>query len=164
MIEYEDFAEPHLQPLSRLAVTEGWDSFRDPETVRRALTAPGCIVMVAVDDATPVGFIQVQSDGGVRRALTAPGCIVMVAVDDATPVGFIQVQSDGGIHAHISNILVLESYRGQGVGRRLVEIAFDKSGANYIDLVSTEGSDDFYRSFVHEQFPGFRLYPKKTDD
>ncbi len=132
MIEYEDFAEPHLQPLSRLAVTEGWDSFRDPETVRRALTAPGCIVMVAVDDATPVGFIQVQSDGG--------------------------------IHAHISNILVLESYRGQGVGRRLVEIAFDKSGANYIDLVSTEGSDDFYRSFVHEQFPGFRLYPQKTDD
>ncbi len=132
MIEYEDFAEPHLQPLSRLAVTEGWDSFRDPETVRRALTAPGCIVIVAVDDATPVGFIQVQSDGD--------------------------------IHAHISNILVLESYRGQGVGRRLVEIAFDKSGANYIDLVSTEGSDDFYRSFVHEQFPGFRLYPQKTDD
>ncbi len=132
MIEYEDFAEPHLQPLSRLAVTEGWDSFRDPETVRRALTAPGCIVMVAVDDATRVGFIQVQSDGG--------------------------------IHAHISNILVLESYRGQGIGRRLVEIAFDKSGANYIDLVSTEGSDDFYRSFVHEQFPGFRLYPQKTDD
>ena len=132
MIEYKDFEEPHLQQLSQLAIVEGWDSFRDQETVRRALTAPGCIVVVAVDDGRSVGFIQVQSDGGV--------------------------------HAHISNILVAESYRGQGIGRRLVEIAFDKSGANYIDLVSTEGSDDFYRSFVHEQFPGFRLYPHKTDD
>ncbi len=132
MIEYKDFAEPHLQQLSHLAIIEGWDSFRDPETVRRALTAPGCIVVVAVDDGRSVGFIQVQSDGG--------------------------------IHAHISNILVAESHRGQGIGRRLVEIAFDNSGANYIDLVSTEGSDDFYRSFVHEQFPGFRLYPQKTDD
>ena len=132
MIEYADFAEPHLEPLSRLAVMEGWDSFRDTKRVRRALTAPGCIVVVSVDGGRPVGFIQIQSDGG--------------------------------IHAHISNMLVAEPQRGQGIGRRLVEIAFDKSGARYIDLVSTEGSDAFYRSFVHEQFPGFRLYPQRTGD
>ena len=128
MIEYEDFEELHLQPLSDLAAIEGWDSFRDQELVRRVLTASGCIVVVAVDTGRPVGFIQIQSDGG--------------------------------IHAHISNILVAQTCRSQGVGRRLVEIAFDKSGAKYIDLVSTEGSDDFYRSFVHREFPGFRLYPQ----
>ncbi len=132
MIEYEDFDESHLLTLSDLAASEGWDSFRDPALVRRALAAPGCIVVVAVEGGRPVAFIQIQSDGG--------------------------------IHAHISNILVAETLRGQGVGRRLVEIAFDRSGAKYIDLVSTEGSDDFYRSFVHEEFPGFRLYPHRTED
>jgi len=129
MIEYRDLEERDLQSLSRLAVIEGWDSFRDP--------------------------------GLVRRALTAPGCVVVVAVDDGTLAGFIQIQTDGGIHAHISNILVAAGCRSRGVGRRLVENAFAKSGAKYIDLVSTEGSDDFYRSFEHEEFPGFRLYPNK---
>lgn len=129
MIEYRGLEEHDLPRLSSLAVAEGWDSFAEPELVRRALTAPGCIVVVAVEDGTPVGFIQVQTDGG--------------------------------IHAHISNILVAPSCRSRGVGRRLVESAFAKSGAKYIDLVSTEGSEDFYRSFEHEEFPGFRLYPNK---
>ncbi len=128
MIEYRGYDEDLLSPLSEMSISEGWDSFRDPETARNAFTSPGCIIVAAFDGETPVGFIQLQTDRG--------------------------------IHAHISNILVLSSYRGNGIGRRLVELAFDQSGAKYIDLVSTEGSDEFYRSFEHEEFPGFRIYPR----
>lgn len=92
------------------------------------------------------------------RALTAPGCIVVVATDQ-TVIGFAQVQSDGAVHAHLSNILVAPSHRRRGIGRRLVEHAFGRSRALYLDLVSTEGAHDFYRSFVHKEFPGFRIYP-----
>ena len=129
MIDYREFIESDLEPLCQLATIEGWDSFRDLDLARRALTAPGCVVIVAVRQN--------------RR------------------MGFIQIQTDQGIHAHISNILVSGDARSRGIGRRLVEIAFSKSGAKYIDLVSTEGSDDFYRSFTHQEFQGFRLYPDK---
>ena len=81
---------------------------------------------------------------------------------EGDPVGFIQLQTDGAIHAHISNILVAPAARRAGVGRELVVRAFAASGAKYIDLVSTEGSDDFYRSFVHQEYPGFRLYPDRS--
>jgi len=128
MIEYADFAERHLVALSLFAASEGWDSFRDPDLVWRALNAPGCITLVAEDAGKLIGFIQVQSDLG--------------------------------IHAHLSNILVAKTHRRFGIARRLVEIAFSRSGAKYLDLVSTEGSDDFYRSFDHQEFPGFRLYPQ----
>jgi len=128
MIDYRDFDADLLSPLAEMAIAEGWDSFRNPGTAKKAFTSPGCIVVVAFEGDKPVGFIQMQTDLG--------------------------------IHAHISNILVLAACRGRGIGRRLVEFAFDRSGAKYVDLVSTEGSDDFYRAFEHQEFPGFRIYPR----
>ncbi len=95
------------------------------------------------------------------RALTAPGSVVTVAVsDEGVVVGFAQLQSDGLVHAHVTNVLVAASRRRDGIGRRLLEHAFARSGARYLDLVSTEGADDFYRSFEHKEFRGFRLYPR----
>ena len=95
------------------------------------------------------------------RAFTAAGCVVVVAID-AGVVGFVQLQTDRAVHAHVSNVVVTPSYRRRGVGRRLLEVAFERSGAQYVDLVSTDGADEFYRSFEHKEFPGFRLYPGRS--
>jgi ribosomal protein S18 acetylase RimI-like enzyme len=92
------------------------------------------------------------------RALTAPGSTTMVAVEDRKVVGFAQMQSDGLIQAHLSIIAVDRSRRGSGIGRRLTEEAFVRCGGKRVDLLSTEGADDFYRSFPHKEHSGFRIY------
>ena len=83
----------------------------------------------------------------------------MVALAGERVAGFVQLQSDGVIQAHLSLIAVGRDWRKQGIGRRLIELAFERSGAQRLDLVSTEDADAFYESFVHRRFPGFRLYP-----
>jgi len=127
-VTYAALAQQYLDGVRRLCAAEGWTSYADATTAWRALTAPGCIVVVAIERDV---------------------------------VGFAQLQSDGIVHAHVSNIAVAASHRRQGIGRRLLEIAFERSGARYLDLVSTEGAHDFYRSFDHKEFSGFRLYPRK---
>jgi ribosomal protein S18 acetylase RimI-like enzyme len=128
-MRFESFESRYVSEIVRLCVTEGWISYADPAIALRALTAPGSIVVVAVEDR-------------------------------CTVVGFVQLQSDGVVHAHVSNILVAASHRQCRVGHQLLEQAFARSGAQYLDLVSTEGADAFYRSFDHKEFRGFRLYPK----
>ena len=93
------------------------------------------------------------------QALTSPGVITLVAMQGPRVMGFVQMQTDGTIQAHLSNVAVDAAARRRGVGRRLVEEAFALSGAKRIDLVSTEGSEAFYRSFEHQSYPGYRIYP-----
>ncbi len=94
------------------------------------------------------------------RALTAPGVCTMVAVQDGRVFGFAQMQSDGLIQAHLTLIVVDRDLRRRGIGGRLVREAFVRCGGQRVDLLSTEGADAFYRSFEHQEFPGFRIYPE----
>ncbi|MGB3478172.1 MAG: GNAT family N-acetyltransferase [bacterium] len=92
------------------------------------------------------------------RVLTAPGVTTMVAVDSNKIVGFVQMQSDGLIQAHLSLVLVDRDYRRQGIGTRLIKEAFTRSGGKRIDL-TTDDIPDFYRSFNHKEWFGFRIHP-----
>ena len=92
-------------------------------------------------------------------ALTALGVHTIVAVAPNGVVGFAQMQSDGIIQAHLSMIVVDRAHRRVGIGRQLVQEAFHRCGGQWVDLLSTEGADPFYRSFEHKQFPGYRLNP-----
>ena len=95
-----------------------------------------------------------------RRALTAPGVCTVVAVKEGRVVGFAQMQSDGLIQAHLTLIVVDRDLRRRGIGAHLVREAFARCGGQRVDLLSTEGADDFYESFVHKRFPGYRIYPQ----
>jgi ribosomal protein S18 acetylase RimI-like enzyme len=94
------------------------------------------------------------------RALTAPGVITMVARDGDRVVGFAQLQSDGEIQAHLTLIAVSRDHRRGGIGRRLIEEAFGRCGAERIDLC-TDSADAFYESFEHRRFSGYRIYPHR---
>ena len=93
------------------------------------------------------------------RALTAPGVVSLVAVEDGEVVGFAQMLTDGEIQAYLCLVAVAPEVRGQGVGKKLVEETFARSGAERVDLVTLDESEGFYRSFEHRAMPGFRLYP-----
>lgn len=92
------------------------------------------------------------------RVLTAPGVWTVVALKGEEVVGFIEMQSDGIIQAHISAIMVTPSYRGRGIGTRLVKEAFRRCGAKRVDII-TDSADEFYRSFKHQCWSGYRIYP-----
>ena len=93
------------------------------------------------------------------RALSAPGVTTVVAVEGDTTLGFAQIQSDGHIQAHLSMVVVAESHRRQGIGRKLIEKAFSRAGGKRVDLV-TDTADDFYHSFKHQDhWHGYRIYP-----
>src|SRR5260370_34741493 len=73
------------------------------------------------------------------RALTAPGVTTVVALDGDTVVGFATVLSDGEIDAYLSALLVAESYRRQGIGRALLDVAYRRTGATRVDLLAAAG-------------------------
>ena len=93
------------------------------------------------------------------RGCVAPGVHTVVARDaDDDVVGFAQALTDGEAASFLSQLAVAESHRRRGVGRRLVEEVFQLTGAARMDLV-TDSAADFYRSFAHKAWAGFRIYP-----
>ncbi len=56
-----------------------------------------------------------------------------------------------------------EWHRG-GVGRGLVEEAFARVGAERMDLIASDESLAFYRSFRHREQVGFRIYSDREPD
>jgi ribosomal protein S18 acetylase RimI-like enzyme len=95
-----------------------------------------------------------------HRALTAPGIRSAVALDGAVVAGFATAGSDGEIQAYLILIGVAKSHRRTGIGRRLVEEVHARTGAQRMDLLSTEGAGGFYASFPYaRKEPGFRIYP-----
>jgi ribosomal protein S18 acetylase RimI-like enzyme len=103
-----------------------------------------------------------EDDRRTLGALTAPGIRTVVAFEEGDVAGFATAGSDGAIQAYLILIGVAAAHRRKGIGRRLVEEVFKRTGATRIDLISTEGADAFYASFAHFALPGFRLYPQMT--
>src|SRR5262245_19394676 len=92
-------------------------------------------------------------------AFSAPGAITWVALVSGDVVGLVHMLSNGAVHAHLSLIGVHPDYRRSGIARHLVTTAFRGAGAKWLDLWAEPGSESFYRSFVHQQTTGFRIYP-----
>jgi len=65
------------------------------------------------------------------------------------------LQSDGEIQAHLSALLVAESWRGRRLGRTLLREALQRAGGMRMDVLSRSGS--YYVSLGAEEVPGFRL-------
>jgi GNAT superfamily N-acetyltransferase len=96
-----------------------------------------------------------------HRALTAPGATSVVAVDDGRVVGFAHMLSDSEIQAFLSNIVVADTHRRQGIARGLIAAALERAGGIRVDLI-TETADAFYESLEHKRSSGYRIYPPFT--
>lgn len=93
------------------------------------------------------------------QALTAPGVTTIIAWEADQVLGFTQMLSDGLIQAHLSMVLVARDRRRQGLGQELIRQAFKAAGGQWVDLI-TELAPEFYRSFAHKEWRGFRIYPQ----
>jgi ribosomal protein S18 acetylase RimI-like enzyme len=89
------------------------------------------------------------------RALTAPGVTTLVAIVGGRVVGAIQVQSDGLVQAHVSMLLVDRSWRGAGLGAKLLREGLERGGGLQLDVrTRTEG---YYERLGARRSLGFRL-------
>lgn len=93
-----------------------------------------------------------------HRALVAPGVTTVVVLQGDDVVGLAQLQSDGEVQAHLSLLVVAQSFRRQGFGRQLLHEALKNAGGIRVDLV-TETGDKFYESLRHKSLKGYRVYP-----
>jgi ribosomal protein S18 acetylase RimI-like enzyme len=94
---------------------------------------------------------------------TAPGVTGVVALRRGSVVGGAHLLCDG-YHAYLTFLAVDASARRAGVGRRLVEAAFEASGAVRMDILSTPEAEPFYAAHRHHRLPGFRLHPSRFPD
>ena len=93
-------------------------------------------------------------------AFSAPGAVTWVATHEGRVVGLAHLLTNGAVHAHLSLVGVLPEYRRKKVAQRLIVSSFQQAGAKWLDLWAEPGSEDFYRSFRHEEQVGFRIYPE----
>jgi GNAT superfamily N-acetyltransferase len=89
------------------------------------------------------------------QALVAPGSTTLVVLDGATVVALVQVQSDGLIQAHVSCLLVADSWRRAGLGRLLLREAFTQAGGVNLDIRTR--AESYYVRLGATQSAGFRL-------
>ncbi len=125
----------HLSGVTGILTSLEWDNFGyDPDLTRKALTAPGVTTIVAA------------------------------AGETEEVVGFAQVFADGVFQAHLGLLAVDEGWHRRGVGRGLVQEAFARVGARRLDLIASDESLEFYRSFRHREQVGFRIYAEDKEE
>jgi ribosomal protein S18 acetylase RimI-like enzyme len=125
----------HLSGVAGILASLEWDNFDyDPDLTRKALTAPGVTTIVAA------------------------------AGETGEVVGFAQVFADGVFQAHLGLLAVDEGWHRRGIGRGLVEEAFARVGARRLDLIASDESLEFYRSFRHREQVGFRIYAEDEEE
>jgi len=65
-IEYVRFSADHLDGILHFSLAEAWPTLAaDRERALRVLTAPGSVVLVALDAGVVVGFARALTDGAI---------------------------------------------------------------------------------------------------
>jgi GNAT superfamily N-acetyltransferase len=68
----QSFTRAHTPGVVDLFAAAGWSTYTvDPERSARALSAPGCTTLLALDGARVVALVQLQSDGEIQAHLSA---------------------------------------------------------------------------------------------
>ncbi|MBW2545271.1 MAG: GNAT family N-acetyltransferase [Deltaproteobacteria bacterium] len=99
----------------------------------------------------------------VRLIIAGSHCFLLVRYEDSI-VGMGRAVSDGVSDAYIQDVTVMDSFRGKGIGTRIVKILIDrleKDGINWIGLIAERGSHPFYEnlgfSVMENSTPMLRL-------
>lgn len=86
------------------------------------------------------------SDDSLQRAIENSWYWISV-LDDKRLVGIGRIVSDGALYAFLCDMIVLPTYRGQGIGSEILKRLKDKCTAHNIQrvwLFAAEGRADFY--------------------
>jgi GNAT superfamily N-acetyltransferase len=92
---------------------------------------------------------------------------VVINKNDGETIGMGRLLSDGVSDAYIQDLVILDSYRGQGFGRKLVKFLVDfciSKNINWIGLISEPGQDLFYSDLGFKLMDGYIPMKYNIDD
>jgi len=87
--------------------------------------------------------------------------IVVTAWDDELMVGFARCTTDYTFNGQINNVVVDEEYRGQGIGKGLIERILESSDKVTYILRADPGNIDFYKELGFVESPLALIYKRK---
>ncbi|MGH4124294.1 MAG: GNAT family N-acetyltransferase [Clostridium sp.] len=82
--------------------------------------------------------------------------ITLVAVEKELVVGLVRALTDGKITTYIAEIIVDSNYRRKDIGKALLDVCHNLYPRTRLDLLSTEGADEFYERNKFRKTTGFR--------
>jgi len=85
----------------------------------------------------------------VRLIVTGSHCF-LVARQKGRIIGMGRAISDGASDAYLQDVTVMNLFRGQGIGTRIVEALIarlERDGIHWIGLIAERGSHPFYERF-----------------
>jgi predicted N-acetyltransferase YhbS len=80
----------------------------------------------------------------------------LVLVHEHHVIGFLRALTDEQVTTYIAEVLVASKWRGQGLGRALIEVCHRLYPSTRLDLLSTASADGFYQANGFRPFNGFR--------
>ena len=97
------------------------------------------------------GWWKESYDPSAIKQLITGSFAFAVAVNPSSgkAIGMGRIIADGASDAYIQDLVVLPEYRGQGIGKQLVNALLDRclsKGMTWIGLISEPGQDGFYSS------------------
>lgn len=138
------------------------------------------IILLFIEQPTPVqvqmieklyrtqGWWQegdAQSRQFLPRLIAGSHCFV-VACSEGEIVGMGRAISDGISDAYIQDLTVLEVYRNQGIGRRILAAILDrlqKDNIHWIGLMAEPGSENLYKRAGFTSMNGWSAMLLKKD-
>jgi len=89
-----------------------------------------------------------QAAEGLRASLAS----VLAREVDGTLVGMGRVVGDGGVYLYLQDVIVLESWRNNGIGTRITEALLDHvrelgGPRTFVGLMAARGAGPFYERF-----------------
>lgn len=82
--------------------------------------------------------------------------VTFVIIENKKVIAALRAVTDGFITMYVAEIVVDKSFRGQGLGKKLLDYCHSLYPKTRIDLLSTEEADDFYIKNGFKESVGFR--------
>lgn len=82
--------------------------------------------------------------------------LALVAENGGKIVGCLRGLTDGSISLFISELLIHKEYRGQRIGKELMEYAHQRYPETRMELLASSTSHTYYESLGFRPFYGFR--------
>jgi ribosomal protein S18 acetylase RimI-like enzyme len=92
---------------------------------------------------------------------------LIVKKDEDRAIGMGRLLSDGVSDAYIQDLVILNEFRGYGLGKKLVKFLLDhckSKNINWIGLISEPGQDHFYSDLGFEEMEKYIPMKYKNDD